>query len=252
MLFRSLILKSKKDESIKITKDELIKIILVSSIGYAGTAILLFLSYNYISTGVATTIHFMYPIFVILESMLFFKEKGNPIKILSVVLCTIGILMLYGGDADVSVMGMVLAFLSSITYSFYVLYIDKSGLKSMNPIKLTFYMCLIGAIIMFAFSIFTNTFTVKLNPLGWLYTTVLSIVISLGAVTLLSVGIGIIGPQNAAILSTFEPITSVIIGVLVFGEGFGIKILIGCVLILISVVLIAAFDNKSKSSKLAK
>lgn len=239
-----IIIKTNKNISIKINKEELKKVILVSSIGYAGTAILLFLSYNYISSGVATTIHFMYPVFVILESIVFFKEKGNRIRLLSVALCTLGILMFYSGDSNVSVIGMALAFLSSITYSFYVLYLDKSGLKSMHPIKLTFYLCLFASIIMFIFCILTSTFTIDISPLGWLLTFILSIVVSLGAVTLLSVGINIIGPQNAAILSTFEPITSMIIGVLAFGEEFGIKIIIGCVLILTSVVLIALFDNK--------
>ncbi len=236
------IIKSNKNISIKINKEELKKVILVSSIGYAGTAILLFLSYNYISSGVATTIHFMYPVFVILESIIFFKEKGNPVRLISVTLCTIGIFMFYSGDSNVNVIGMVLAFLSSITYSFYVLYLDKSGLKSMHPIKLTFYLCLFASIVMFIFSVLTRTFTIRISPLGWLLTSVLSIVVSLGAVTLLSVGINIIGSQNAAILSTFEPITSIIIGILAFDEKFSIEIFIGCLLIVSSVILIAVYD----------
>lgn len=239
-----IIIKNNKSVSFKITKEEFKKIILVSSIGYAGTAILLFLSYDYICTGMATTIHFIYPIFVILENMIFFNEKEDYVKIVSVILCTAGILILYGGDSNVSVFGMGLAFLSSITYSFYVLYLDKSGLKVMHPIKLTFYLCLVASVIMFVFSVLTGAFTIKLSPLGWLLTSVLSISISLGAVTLLSVGISIIGPQNSAILSTFEPITSVIIGILAFDEKFSIKIFIGCILILTSVILIAVFDNK--------
>lgn len=152
--------------------------------------------------------------------------------------------MLYSGDGDVSVLGMVLAFLSSITYSFYVLYIDKSGLKAMHPIKLTYYLCLVGSVVMLIFSLVTRTFTVNLAPMGWILTGVMSIIVSLGAVTLLSVGISVIGPQNAAILSTFEPITSMIIGVLAFGEEFGIKILFGGIFILISVVIITVFDKK--------
>ncbi len=227
------------DISIKLSKEELRKLLLVGSIGSAGTAVLLFLSYNYISTGVATTIHFMYPVFVILESIIFFHEKMDPIKILCVVLCTMGILLLYGGGSDMSPMGIGLALSSGLTYSFYVMYLDKSGLKSMNSLKLTFYICLVSSVVMFIFSVFTGKFTVKMSPMAWLLTSILSIIVSLGAVNLLNVGIRIIGPQNTAILGTFEPITSVIIGILIFGEQFSMKLFVGCVLILTSVILIA-------------
>lgn len=213
--------------------------ILVGSIGSAGTAVLLFLSYNYISTGVATTIHFMYPVFVILESIVFFHEKVDPMKILCVLLCTVGVLLLYGGNSNVSPMGVGLALSSGLTYSFYVMYLDKSGLKSMNSLKLTFYLCVVSSVVMFIFSVFTGKFTVKMSPMAWLLTSILSIIVSLGAVNLLNVGIRIIGPQNTAILGTFEPITSVIIGILIFGEQFSMKLFVGCVLILTSVILIA-------------
>lgn len=244
-----MIIKKKKDISIEITKEELKQIILVGSIGYAGTAMLLFSSYNYISSGVATTIHFMYPVFVILESIILFKDKVSPIKIISVIVCTIGILFLYSGDSNVNIIGIGIALLSGITYSFYVMYLDKSGLKSMHPIKLTFYLCLVASVVMFIFSILTSSFTFKVTPLGWLLTAILSIIISLGAVTLLNFGISNIGAQNTAILSTLEPITSVIIGVLIFGEEFGIKIFLGCVFVLISVILIAVFDKSNKNQK---
>ena len=206
------------------------KLLLVGSIGSAGTAVLLFLSYNYISTGVATTIHFMYPVFVILESIIFFHEKVDPMKIFCVILCTVGILLLYGGGSDMSPMGIGLALSSGLTYSFYVMYLDKSGLKSMNSIKLTFYICLISSAVMFVFSVLTGNFTVKMNTMAWLLTSILSIIVSLGAVNLMNVGIRIIGPQNTAILGTFEPITSVIIGILIFGEQFSIKLFMGCIL----------------------
>ncbi len=243
-----LIMKNNKNISTKITKEELKKIILVGSIGYAGTAILLFMSYNYISSGMATTLHFVYPIFVILASIIIYKEKANPIKIFSVALCTIGIFLLYNGDSKGDILGIGLAFLSGITYSFYVMYLDKSGLKDMDSIKLTFYLCLIASFVMFAFSIGTGSFTVSITPLGWLLTIVLAIAVALGAVNLLNLGIKIIGPQSASILSTFEPITSVVIGVLVFKEKLDLKILIGCMLILLSVIIITASDKEHQKS----
>jgi len=240
--FLYLLIKYKKNESLKITKEEFKKIALVSVFGYGATALLLYLSYNYIPSGMATTIHFIYPVFVILGCILFFKEKTSKIKIIAVILCIFGVYMFYNGDGSVNFTGMILSFASSITFAFYTVYIDKSGLKKMNTIKLTFYLCLIASIMMFIFSIATNTFTMDIKPIGWVVTLILSLSVGLG-VNLFQIGIKIIGPQSTAILSTFEPITSVIIGVIILNESFGIKTILGSGLILIAVILISLFDK---------
>jgi len=67
------------------------------------------------------------------------------------------------------------------------------------------------------------------------------------AVMLFQIGVGIIGSQKSGILSTFEPITSSVIGILVFNEPFGIKSAVGTVLILLSVVLLES-SGKSKQA----
>ena len=240
--FLYLLIKQDKNETLKITKEELKKILLVSTLGYGATPLLLYSSYNYIPSGMATTIHFIYPVFVILGCILFFKEKTNTIKIIAVLLCIFGVFMFYDGDGDVNVTGIILSFASSVTFAFYAVYIDKSGLKKINTIKLTFYLCLIASIMMFIFSIATNTFTIDIKPIGWLITIVLSLSVGLGT-SLFQFGIKTVGPQSTSILSTFEPITSVIIGVLILNESFGIKTIIGSGLILIAVILISILDK---------
>lgn len=244
-----IILKINKNVSLQLTKMEIKQIIILGVLGYSGTAVCLFSSYNYITTGMATTLHFVYPVFVILGYSFLYKQKINLIRFISVLFCTIGIFMLYDGNTSISIVGILLAFLSGITYAFYVLYIDRSGLKTMNPLKLTMYLSLVGSFIMLLFSIATGSFTVVLTPVGWLFTFILSIAVALGAVSLLSVGIKLIGPQSSSILSTLEPITSVVIGAAVFGEELGIRGIIACSLILIAVVLIAVFDIKTEKEK---
>lgn len=239
-----IIINSNKELTFKISKEELRKIIILCCFGYVSTAILLFLSYNHISSGVATTIHFTYPVFVILASIIIFKEKSNSIVVFSLILCICGIFMFYNGKASISIIGVMLAFLSSVTYSFYILYLDKSRLKYIHPVTLTFYLCLFASFILFVFCILTANLTLNISFLGWFLTFVLSILASLGGVTLLSIGIKIIGPQKAAIFSTFEPITSIITGKIIFHDKLSIRIIIGFLLIIISVMTIGIFDRQ--------
>lgn len=234
----------KRDESIDlyVTKEELKGIVLVGVLGYGSTALLLFLSYSYIPAGIASTIHFIYPAFVILGSILFFKGRTNLIKLISVVFSILGVIMFCDTSANINFIGVAFAFLSSITFAFYTIYVDKSLLRNINTIKLTFYLCLIACIMMFVFSLITGNLILEMNPVGWLMILVLSISVAY-ALSLFQIGIKIIGSQRASILSTFEPITSVLLGILLLDESFGIRTLFGIIFILVSVILISLFDK---------
>ena len=228
----------------KITKLQRKNLLYVGIFGYAATAMTLYISYNYISTGVATTLHFIYPILVILGSAVFYRDRLTFIKFFAGVLSTLGIFLLYNGELSGSLFGIFMALLSGVTYAFYVLYIDKSGLKALHSLKLTFYLSLIASVSMFFFALFTGQFTLHLTLSGWAVTVFLSIFVTLGAVNLLNVGIQRIGSQSSGILSTLEPITSIIIGVLVFNEILNLPIIIGCVFILSAVILIVRYDRE--------
>lgn len=108
--------------------------------GYAVTPILLFSSYNYLDSGMATTIHFVYPVLVILGCVIFYREAISRLKVVCVVLCTAGILLLYTPGGGVSLLGIALSFLSGVTYAFYAVYLSKSGLQKMGAFQLMFWL----------------------------------------------------------------------------------------------------------------
>lgn len=225
--------------SMRITRTEFAKIALITIFGYGGTAVLLFSSYNFIPSGMSTTIHFMYPVFTILGCMIFFKEKVSPLKLLCVALCFGGILLFYNGESGGSVLGMALSFLSGVTYAFYTIYLEKSGLQKMENLKLIFYMNTVAAAMILVMALLTAQFTLRLTPLAWGTAVFFATATSLIGVLGYQIGVKCIGPQNAAILSTFEPITSVIVGVLVYREAFSVRTLLGCLCVLSAVVIVA-------------
>lgn len=225
--------------SMRVTRTEFAKIALITIFGYGGTAVLLFSSYNFIPSGMSTTIHFMYPVFTILGCMIFFKEKVSPLKLLCVALCFGGILLFYNGESGGSLLGMALSFLSGVTYAFYTIYLEKSGLQKMENLKLIFYMNTVAAAMILVMALLTAQFTLRLTPLAWGTAVFFATATSLIGVLGYQIGVKCIGPQNAAILSTFEPITSVIVGVLVYREAFSARTLLGCLCVLSAVVIVA-------------
>ena len=222
-----------------ISRTEFMKICLITICGYGGTAVLLFFSYNFIPSGMSTTIHFVYPVFTILGCIFFLKAKVRPLKILCALLCMCGILLFYDGDSASSLPGIGLAFLSGMTYSFYIIYLKKSGLQEMYTFKLIFYMNSVASVMILIMALASGSFTTDLTPAAWLTAVIFAAVVSLVGVFGFQIGVKYVGPESAAILSTFEPITSVIIGMTLYNEAFSPKAILGCVCILSSVVIVA-------------
>lgn len=242
-----LLMKHEGNKSL-ISLKELKKIVILS-IGFATTPILLLTSYGFIPSGMAMTIHFVYPVFVLIGCFLFFKDKPNRIKTIGVVLCTLGIFLFFKSGQKSNFSGIFLAFSSGITYAFYTIYLDKSGLSSMKPFTLGFYLALVSSLELGVYAFLTDSLENSLNLFGWSLCILYSLLITVGASISFQEGVKEIGSQRASILSTFEPITSIVVGILVFSESFGVKTVIGIIMILLAVVLLTAFDKKQVTCK---
>lgn len=216
---------------------------IILSAGFCMTPLLLFASYNYISAGSATTIHFSYPVFVILASIFVFRERVSITKKAGVAFCMIGLVLFYEPGQTEGTFGILLALASGVTYTFYMMFYDRSILKYMKPFKTNFYLSLFSAVLVFAFSLATGSFVLLATPGTWAMAIGFSFMLSVVACVLFQLGIALIGAQKSAVLSTFEPITSVVLGAVLFQESVGVKTAAGVIFILAAVMCITFFDK---------
>ena len=125
---------------------------LISIIGlgalYALTALFLIYSYHYITSGVATTIHFLYPICVSFLMVVFFKEQKSKSLFLAASLSLIGVaLMCWSGGGSIRLMGIGLAALTILTYGIYIVALNQLDIGKLPAEVLTFYVLLGGCVI---------------------------------------------------------------------------------------------------------
>ncbi len=228
--------------SLRLNRKEALAILLVSLLG-AATGITLSSSYNYVGVGTATTLHFLYPVFVVLICRIFFRERLGKVKTIALAGATLGIVFFFEQSGDMKVLGIVIALLSGVTYAGYLVGIERMGIKDMNPFKLAFYIALVVAVIMLFYDIPTGAIIFDISPKALLLTCIVGISCTIVAFILLQLGIRSLGASMASILSMFEPISSVFAGWLFLGEGFGVSKLIGCVVILGAVTALVAADK---------
>lgn len=231
-----------------ISKKLFCRISYLSIVGYAATCVTLFSSYNFISIGLATTLNFVYPAIVTVLSFFVFKERIGMTKIISLVMSIAGVYILAGSKGTaVNMTGVILALASGVFYSLYTIELWKEDIKSMDGLLLTFYVSLFSTASTFIYGAATRTFMFELQPSGIVSVLGLALICTVFAILAYYRAVQAIGPSDTAILSTFEPVTGIIMGILVFGEKLSYISAAGSFLIVFSVLLFS-YNNKKQAS----
>ena len=117
---------------------------------YAITALWLTEAYLYIPSGVATTIHFLYPVVVSLIMFVFYKDKLTMPILLAMAMAISGVYMLSGGNTpggSINIKGLMLVLATVIAYAAYIVGMNRSRIARLDSLKATFYILLSGAIV---------------------------------------------------------------------------------------------------------
>ena len=227
----------------RVTRRELLTLVVLGLL-VAVSSLTLFMSYNYMDVGIASTILFVYPIMVAVIMAAVYKEKAGWMTIVCIALATVGIGLLMGNPDGgfVSITGTILVVASALTYAVYIVAVNKTSLAKVATLTVTFY------VLLFGLSLFLVRLLASGQPLfptlpDWklwgcvaglaIFPTALSFGCTNGAIQS-------IGSTPTAILGAFEPVTAVIIGVFAFGEVLTPRIICGLVMIIVAVILVIA------------
>ena len=159
-------------------------------------------------------------------------DEGVPVSYTHL---TIGIFMFADINMGGAHIGIAAALLSGIFYSFFVIYIDRSGLGDMDYIKLTFYMLLIMSAATLSFGVIVHGINFDMSARSWWMALIISALSTLIALPLFQAGVRYEGASTAGIMSAFEPVTSIAAGALFLGEYVGLMQIFGAALIILGI-----------------
>ncbi len=228
-----------------LNKKEFTALLFSGVFGTAATTLLLYGSYAYIDVGMATALHFLYPLFITLVGILFFSEKMGVFGAAAVITGIGGVFFLVDFRGSKSLLGIVLSIISAATYALYMLCVQHTELKKMHYIKLGFYYAVVNAIVAGGYGLFAGQLNFSMTGFAWGIVFALAMLIAVGGVILLNYSIVKIGASTASILCVLEPICSVAFGVWFLNEKMTVFKVIGFLLVIISVVL----STKSGTAK---
>ena len=219
---------------------------------FAFSSLFLFMSYNYMDAGIASTILFVYPVLVAIIMAVVCKEKVSPITMFSIALAFVGISMLCKspGGQTLSLVGITFVFLSSLSYAIYIVGVNRSSLKDMPIAKLTFYVLLFGLSVYVVRLQFCTELQVIPTPMLWINAVSLAVFPTVISLVTMTKAIHYIGSTPTAILGALEPVTALFFGVLVFGEQLTPRIILGILMVITAVTLIIGGKSLLKKRKI--
>ena len=206
------------------------------------SSLTLFASYNFMNSGIASTLLFVYPVMVAVIMAMFFHERMSPVAIMAMALALIGIGLLYKNPsgATLSITGSLLVMVSSLSYAIYIVAVNHSRLKDVATLKITFYVLVFGTLL------FASRFACGIElhipqTLGqWANVAGLAIFPTAISFMCTTRAIHVIGSTPTAILGAFEPVTAIILGVTVLGQPISGREWAGIALILVAVIAVIA------------
>lgn len=236
-----------RKESLKVNKAQMWRLCILGFL-FAMSSMLLFLSYNYIPAGLATTIVFLYPVIVALI-MVLLKVYPTWQVWLSILMTFVGVVILSrpSGNMTLNITGLSLAAGSAIAYALYLIVVNRSRrLRTVTSLVLTFYALLIGSVVFLIHSAISGgEFMAGLDGwYCWMNLICLAVFPTLVSLLTLAVATRIIGPTRTSVLGVFEPVTAIAVGTIFFGESLTLNIIIGVIITLVAVTFMVMTGKK--------
>lgn len=233
-----------------------IPLVLLLGVLFAFSSVFMFMAFDYMPTGLISTMYFVYPVITALIMTLFYGEKMSIARGLSLLLALVGIGMLYksDGDSEISIVGVGLTFAAALAYALYIVITNRSRIRKMPSSTLAFWSLLVGMVVFFVRADCGMALQAVPSPSAWGLILLLAIVPTVVSCTALVLSIRYVGSTVTSILGASEPVTAVLCGTLVFGEPMSLRIAAGVAIIILAVMVLVVSDSlvarfRSKSKK---
>ena len=223
-------------------------VLLALGLLYTSSSIFLFEAYNYIASGLATTLIFLYPVLVAIIMVFLRVVPSWPVWL--AIASTFGgvIIMTQGsGGESINPIGVALSLGSALVYALFIVIINRSkAIAEMSNTLLTFYALTIGAIVFMGKISFSDTaITAGITTSGdWLNLLGLALLPTIVSTATLAIATRNIGATKASVLGVFEPITAILVGTLMFGEPLTTNIVVGIGIAIVAVTFMISATKR--------
>ena len=225
-------------EDLRLNMGDAMRVGLIS-LFYIGTSLATLECYKYLSSRIATSLFYTDPIWCALIGMLFLHERFSLRLTTSILLATIGVMMMTGVFSEeirFSWIGLAWGLASGLFYAFYLLAVPRMRIRSMPSLKLTFYVFFLAMLMLCVYEVITKgAIPLPHGTMCWFNLFLLGLIPTAISYICVTMSLKQIDSTLVALLGALEPVTAMVVGIMVLGDPFSLLSILGTVLILIAV-----------------
>jgi drug/metabolite transporter (DMT)-like permease len=235
---------SAKAGNVTFTGKQWVYVAVIGCLGYYISSLLDFLGLQYVTAAIERLILFIYPTLVLLMNALIFRSIIKPVQWLAVGITYIGLLLAFVSeirvDSDSSDFwwGAFLIFLCSCTYAMYIVgsgrLIPSIGATKFNSYAMSF-AC---AGVLLHFWIKDGSSLISFSSDVYVYSVTMAVLSTVIPSYLVSQGIKRIGSDNAAIVGSIGPVSTILLAYFFLDENISVLQILGTALVLAGVLVI--------------
>lgn len=221
---------------LRISSRELLSYGALSLFGYGSASLCFFYALQYADASVVAILLYTYPSLIVLAELLFTRVRPTRGRVVAILMTFGGCVLVvdpFGGALGVKPMGIVLGVGAGVAYAAFSLMSHRLMETKSRSVMMTY---------MFAFTSLLATGAAiatggPLAPVGWSYAlwgllALLVLVPTFLAIVLYLRAVKALGASQAAILSTFEPVFTLVLAFLLLGESLSVSQMFGGILVL--------------------
>jgi len=212
----------------------------LGAVGYSAQAGAYFAALKRLDASLLSLLLYTFPAMVTVAAIALGRERASRRRAGALVLASGGLFLVLAGAGAGALdpVGTVLGITAAVVYTTYIL--TSAGVaERVGPLLLSALVCTGAATTLtIATAVAGDLHPGNLTPAGFGWVTAIAVVSTVGAVSLFFAGLKRVGPTTASILSTAEPVTTVVLAFLAFGESLspvqlgGGALVVGAVLVL--------------------
>jgi len=207
----------------------------MGAVGYVGQAFSYLTALKYASSGLVALLLYLYPVFVAILSVIWLHERITRIKTAALGLALAGTALTVGPEGG-QFLGVLLAISAAAIYSVYIM-VGAQVMKRVSAVQSST-VIFASAGSMSGVLMMGNGPHLPATGAGWAVIGSIVLIATVLPVVAFLAGLERIGPTNAAMLSTLEPVVTVLLAAMLLGETPKPITLLGGGLILLAVLLL--------------
>jgi drug/metabolite transporter (DMT)-like permease len=214
---------------------------LMGGIGYVGQSLAYFTALTMASAALLSLLLYLYPILVALLAAVVFKVPLTRTRQVALLVAVFGATLTVGPVGGGNLLGIALGVSAALIYACYILAATRVT-RGVDPLAASAVITTSAALVFLGLAVVRGS-ALPMTGLGWTAVVGIAVVSTVVAILAFLGGLALIGPTDAATVSTLEPVVSLLLAVAVLGETLAPLQLVGGACILAAVVRLARTDR---------